>query len=74
LTKISGAKKKAWWYSPVNGQLEYVGEFENKVTEFINDSGYRAGNDMVLIVTDASKEYVKQDWKSLPDAQIRWNK
>lgn len=74
LTKISGTKKKAWWYSPVNGQLDYAGEFDNKVTEFINDSGYRAGNDMVLIVTDASKEYVKQDWKSLPDAQVKWNK
>jgi len=74
LTKISGAKKKVWWYNPSNGELQYAGEFDNKVTEFIEDSGYRAGNDRVLIAVDSSKDYIKQDWTSLPDAQQKWNK
>ena len=61
LTKISGAKKKAWWYSPVTGEVEYIDEFDNKKQTFIHDSGYRAGNDWVLIVTDASKDYVQKN-------------
>lgn len=70
MTKISGAKKKAWWYSPVNGETEYIGEFNNGKQSFIHDSGYGAGNDWVLIVTDANTNYVdnnlvkKQDGKS----------
>lgn len=59
LTRISGAKKKAWWYSPVDGSLEEAGEFNNEVTHFQHDSAYGAGNDRVLIVTDAAKDYVK---------------
>lgn len=59
LTRISGAKKKAWWYSPVDGSLEEAGEFDNQVTRFQHDSAYGAGNDRVLIVTDAAKDYVK---------------
>lgn len=74
LTRISGAKKAVWWYSPVNGSLEYAGEFDNKVTSFAHDSGYRSGNDKVLIVMDSSKSYVKPEWTSLPDAQEKWNK
>jgi hypothetical protein len=61
LTKISGNKKKAWWYSPVNGEIEYIGEFDNTKQPFIHDSGYRAGNDWVLIVTDAKATYVEDN-------------
>lgn len=60
LTKISGAKKKAWWYSPVNGTLEYIGELDNQVTAFQHDSDYGAGNDWVLIAVDANKDYVEK--------------
>ena len=63
LTKISGAKKKAWWYSPVNGSVEFVGEFDNGKHAFIHDSGYRAGNDWVLIVTDSAVSYVEDNLK-----------
>jgi len=59
MTKISGARKKAWWYSPVNGQTEYIGEFANGKQTFGHDSGYRAGNDWVLIVTDTKVNYVE---------------
>ena len=61
MTKISGAKKKAWWYSPVDGNVEYIGEFDNGKSSFIHDSGYRAGNDKVLIITDSNASYVKDN-------------
>lgn len=61
MTKISGTKKKAWWYSPLDGHTEFIGEFDNGSKDFINDSGYRAGNDWVLIITDATKTYVEDN-------------
>ena len=68
LTKVSGAKKNAWWYSPKTGALDYIGEFDNKTTTFQHDSGYMSGNDQVLILTDASKNYINKDWKTIPTA------
>jgi hypothetical protein len=61
MEKISGARKKAWWYSPVSGQTEYIGEFPTGKHSFNHDSGYRAGNDWVLIVTDAKVNYVEKN-------------
>ncbi len=68
LTKISGAKKDAWWFAAKTGKLEYIGEFENKVTTFQHDSGYMSGNDQVLILVDSAKNYVNKAWTTLPDA------
>lgn len=31
-SKISGAKKNAWWYTTKDGKLEYIGEFETEYT------------------------------------------
>lgn len=59
ITKISGVRKKAWWYSPVDGQTEYIGEFANGKHFFNQDSAYGAGNDWVLIITDAKVNYVE---------------
>jgi alpha-L-rhamnosidase len=61
MTKISGANKKAWWYNPRNGQTEFIGEFADGKHAFIHDSGYRAGNDWVLIITDAKVNYVENN-------------
>lgn len=61
MTKISGAKKKAWWYSPVNGTVTHIGEFDNGKQSFIHDSGYGSGNDWVLIITDSNVSYVKDN-------------
>lgn len=74
LSKISGAKKNAWWYSAKTGALDYIGEFDNKTTDFQYDGGYNSGNDQVLIITDASVDYVNKSWNVLPDAQQKWNK
>lgn len=73
LSKISGNRKNAWWYSPKDGSLSYIGEFGNEITEFSNDNGYRYGNDRVLIAVDATKEYVQKEWTELPDAQEALN-
>ncbi|NDW09697.1 glycoside hydrolase family 140 protein [Dysgonomonas sp. 520] len=61
MTKISGAKKKAWWYSPANGETTYIGEFDNGKHTFIHDSGYGSGNDWVLIITDSKVSYVEDN-------------
>lgn len=58
LTKISGKKKNVWWYSPVDGTLDYAGETESKVTPFHYDGASGAGCDRVLIAIDSEKEYI----------------
>lgn len=60
LTKISGEKKKAWWFNPQNGSMTYIGELENKITDFQYDVPYMRGEDRVLVVTDATKDYVNE--------------
>lgn len=60
LTKISGEKKEAWWFNPQNGSMTYIGEFENKITDFQYDAPYMRGEDRVLVVTDATKDYVNE--------------
>jgi hypothetical protein len=63
MTGISGAEKKAWWYSPIDGHTEYIGEFACGTHAFSHDSGYRAGNDWVLIITDVKVNYVENNLK-----------
>lgn len=59
LTKISGKKKHAWWYSPSTGVLTDLGEFDNvKSQTFQTGRSYGAGHDNVLVVIDASKDYL----------------
>ena len=56
LSKISGAKKKCWWFNPSTGEVQYVGEFDgSKVQEFTLDVAYNAGKDRVLIAVDKDK-------------------
>lgn len=57
LNKISGKTKKAWWYSPRNGSLSYIGEFSSNTATFQPEGGHINGNDWVLIITDANKNY-----------------
>lgn len=60
MTKISGKKKHAWWYSPVDGTLTDLGEFDNSKSQtFQTGKSYGAGHDNVLVVIDASKDYLK---------------
>ena len=71
-SKISGAKKNAWWYTTKDGKLEYIGEFNNGVHTFQHDSGYCSGNDHILIVGDSNKNYLGKTWTELPDAQLKY--
>ncbi|MDR0892896.1 MAG: glycoside hydrolase family 140 protein [Mediterranea sp.] len=75
LSRISGAKKNAWWYAAKSGKLEYIGQFDgNSTQKFQYDSGYCSGNDQVLILVDSTKNYVQKEWTELPDAQAKWTK
>lgn len=67
LTKISGVKKKVWWYDTKNGRLEYAGVYDDGIATFQHDSGYSSGNDRVLIAIDASRNYVDRTWDTIPD-------
>ena len=69
LTKISGAKKNVWWMNPTNGELTYLGEYDNKVTEFTYDAAYLRGSDRVLIAVDSSKNYISKDDKQIPEKE-----
>jgi len=66
LTRISGAVKRVWWYSPVNGSLSYLGEFSNGTHTFRPEGGYRGGNDNVLIALDATATYLEPATPALP--------
>ena len=64
--KFQEKRKTTWWYDPKDGNLEYIGEFDSKVTPFQYDGGHGAGNDRVLIAVDSAKDYIGKDWKNLP--------
>ncbi len=58
LTKITGKQKKAWWYSPVTGKYSYIGEYKDHTVLFVpTETGI--GKDIVLVVTDASTNYLQ---------------
>ena len=68
LRKISGRAKKAWWYSPVTGKFSYIGEYENRVTEFLPvEKGI--GKDVVLVVTDARADYISSAHRGVMEGQ-----
>ena len=67
--KISGEKKRAWWYDPTDGTLSYIGTVENGVATFKPKKKKGAASDCVLIVVDAEKEYINPAWTSIPDAR-----
>lgn len=59
LTKISGRKKHAWWYDPATGEKVDLGEFGNEKSQtFQTNRSYGAGNDYVLVIVDADKDYM----------------
>lgn len=69
LTKISGEKKRVWWFNPSNGTLKYIGEFDNKITDFAYDGAYMNNSDRVLIAIDAQKDYLNKSDLQLTDKQ-----
>ncbi len=69
LTKISGTKKNVWQMNPIDGSLKYLGEYDNKVTEFVYDGAYLNNSDRVIIAVDSAKDYIKKDATALTE---RW--
>jgi hypothetical protein len=60
LSRISGSQKKAWWYSPSTGEFRFIGEFaDSKCQHFAPDAPYGPGYDQVLVIVDASKDYIR---------------
>ena len=59
MTVIKGAKVKAWWFNPRNGEATAIGVFANSgAKEFISPT--RGENtDWILVLDDASKKYPK---------------
>ena len=58
--KISGAVGKAWWFDPRTGQARVIGTFDNKATrEFDPPAERKRGNDWVLVLDDAGKQFAK---------------
>lgn len=65
LTKISGAAKHVWWYSPTDGTLTYVGVFEDGVHTFGGDGPTGPAHDRVLIATDRQTDYLSPEQTTL---------
>lgn len=65
LRKVTGDQKMVWWMDASNGQLEYLGEFGNKITTFVPRKNHSGINDGVLIAIDANKNYLRKDQKTI---------
>ena len=67
LRRIGGLAKRAWWYSPRTGRLYPIGRLRGAEARFFPDDApaesladkNSVGDDWVVIVADAEKEYVK---------------
>ncbi len=74
MRKISGKKKNVWTYNTKNGILTYVGEYDNRVQTFSIDSKSQDGStDFVLIVLDATKNYITKEQKEISDNTLGGN-
>ena len=56
---LSGDRVKAWWYSPRDGSSQAIGDFPNRGTRRFTPPGVPPpGNDWVLVVDDATKDFL----------------
>ena len=55
--KITGAKVKAWWFNPRNGEAKAIGIFENKGEREFTPPEPGEMLDAVLVLDDAAKNY-----------------
>lgn len=55
---VSGSQVAAWWYSPRDGAAHEIGKFENLGVRTFTPPGQSGeGNDWVLVLDDASKNF-----------------
>ncbi len=57
--KISGTEMNAIWYNPRNGESKQIGKFPNKGQLTFNPPTLGYGQDWILVVDDAVKNYAK---------------
>jgi hypothetical protein len=58
LGTIAGNEVKAWWFNPRTGEVSEIGTFPNSGTKEFVPSGKRGrGNDWVLVLDDATKDF-----------------
>ena len=57
LGKIKGAMLKAYWYDPRNGKTTAMGTIKNAGTKYCTPPSTGYGNDWVLVMDDAAKNY-----------------
>lgn len=57
---VSGSQVRAWWYNPKDGGCVSMGQFPNMGVRKFNPPGsMREGNDWVLVLDDASKDFAE---------------
>ncbi len=62
LGKCSGTAVNGWWFDPRTGKATYIGKFGNSGTRSFDPPGTKGrGNDWILILDDASKNYTAPD-------------
>ena len=59
LGKISGGDASGFWYNPRNGETKDVGKFQNAGQKTFSPPSTGYGQDWILVVDDASKNYPK---------------
>jgi len=57
LGTISGSEATAFWYNPKNGESKDDGRFQNSGQKIFTPPSSGYGNDWVLVIDDASKNY-----------------
>lgn len=57
INKISGENIKAYWFNPKNGEATFIGTFSSSGTKEFQAPGSGRGNDWVLVLDDASKNF-----------------
>lgn len=57
--KISGTEVTAFWYNPKSGESKDGGHFANTGQQIFTPPSAGYGQDWVLVIDDASKNYAK---------------
>lgn len=67
MTRISGRRKNVWWMNAANGEISFVGTYDNGKVSF--PENMKKG-DGVLIAVDASKKYISINQKAIGDSYV----
>lgn len=65
LTKISGKEKNIWQMNPKDGSLIFMGTVSGKIYTFSFEEQGTTGQDKLLIIVDATKDYIAKDRKNI---------